>query len=145
MGYGFCQIIKDCILTSVGWLHAASRNDANHAPTAIRFGMEWPGRQGADTTVTESLSKQVSSDKIYLIDYASENESTTQVTRDFALKTGTLRFELSAALVLKVILFVALWFVIFRFNGKKAAPQPDIAEQFQLPAASESTITPVKP
>ena len=87
----------------------------------------------------------MSSDKIYLIDYASENESTTQVTRDFALKTGTLRFELSAALVLKVILFVALWFVIFRFNGKKAEPQPDIAEQFQLPAVSESTKTPLQP
>ena len=104
-----------------------------------------PVGRGVDTTVTESLSKQVSSDKIYLIDYASENESTTQVTRDFALKTGTLRFELSAALVLKVILFVALWFVIFRFNGKKAAPQPDIAEQFQLPAVSESTKTPLQP
>jgi hypothetical protein len=63
------------------------------------------------------------------------------------LNTGTLRFELTAALVLKVILLVALWFVIFRYGGKKAAPQPDIAEQFQLPASagpSESTHSPLE-
>lgn len=63
------------------------------------------------------------------------------------MNTETLRFELTAALVLKVILLVALWFVIFRYGGKKAAPQPDIAEQFQLPATagpSESTHSPLE-
>jgi hypothetical protein len=61
------------------------------------------------------------------------------------LNTGTLRFELTAALVLKVILLAALWFVIFRYGGKKAAPQPDIAEQFQLPATAGSTEPPHSP
>lgn len=50
-------------------------------------------------------------------------------------KTGRFRLELTAALILKVALLVGLWFVIFRFEGKKPAQQPDIAEHFQLNAA----------
>jgi hypothetical protein len=61
------------------------------------------------------------------------------------LNPESLRFELTVALVLKVILLVALWFVIFRFGGKKAAPQADIAEQFQLPAAVGPTQSPPSP
>ncbi len=47
-------------------------------------------------------------------------------------KTGRFHLELTAALILKVALLVGLWFVIFRFEGKKPAPQPDIADHFQL-------------
>jgi len=61
------------------------------------------------------------------------------------LKTGTLRFELTAAMVLKVILLVSLWFAVFRYGGEKAAPQPDIAEQFQLPAAAGTSESPHSP
>jgi hypothetical protein len=57
-------------------------------------------------------------------------------------RTGTLRFEITAALLIKVMLLIGLWFLIFRYGGKPPDPQPDIAEHFRLPAASSQTQHP---
>ena len=46
-------------------------------------------------------------------------------------RSASLRWELSLALVLKVILLFGLWLVIFRYPDSK--PQADIADRFQLP------------
>lgn len=43
-----------------------------------------------------------------------------------------LRRELTLALLVKIILLVGLWFLIFRWQGKPAVPPPDIAAHFQL-------------
>ena len=58
-------------------------------------------------------------------------------------KTGRFRLELTAALILKVALLVGLWFVIFRFDGNKPAPQPEIAEHFQLSPQPVRTSGPI--
>lgn len=48
-------------------------------------------------------------------------------------KPGLLRWEISFALLIKVILLIGLWFLIFRWQGRPAG-KPDIAEHFALPA-----------
>jgi hypothetical protein len=49
------------------------------------------------------------------------------------LKKDHLRFEIAAALLVKVLLLTGLWFLIFRFDGHEPAPRADIAERFRLP------------
>jgi len=48
-------------------------------------------------------------------------------------KSSTLRFEITAALIVKVLLLVGLWFVIFRFPGRDPNARPDIAAQLLAP------------
>ena len=48
-------------------------------------------------------------------------------------KSSTLRFEITAALIIKVLLLVGLWFVIFRFPGRESGARPDIAAQLLTP------------
>ena len=60
---------------------------------------------------------------------------------------GSLKLEITLAMLIKVLLLVGLWFVVFRFNGKRPDPQPDIADHFQLgpvaePAAPSSVFPP---
>ena len=49
------------------------------------------------------------------------------------LKPGTLRFEITLALLIKLLLLTGLWFLVFRWPGRPPAPRADIAERFQLP------------
>ncbi len=58
------------------------------------------------------------------------------------LNTGTLRFEISVALLVKVVLLIALWLVIFRYGGRRPDAQPGIAEHFGLPVASRPVLNP---
>jgi hypothetical protein len=51
-----------------------------------------------------------------------------------------LRRELTLALLVKIILLVGLWYLIFRWQGKPAVPPPDIATHFQL--APSTAVTP---
>ncbi|MDD5277686.1 MAG: hypothetical protein PHR16_16590 [Methylovulum sp.] len=48
-------------------------------------------------------------------------------------RLGLLRWEISLALFIKVILLTGLWFLIFRWQDKPAS-KPDIAAHFALPA-----------
>lgn len=48
------------------------------------------------------------------------------------LKSGSLRFELTAALLLKALLLIGLWWLIFRFGGHESQPRPDIVKQLGL-------------
>lgn len=48
-------------------------------------------------------------------------------------KSNWLRWEITAALLIKIILLIGLWFLIFRVL-QQPAEQPDIAEHFALPA-----------
>lgn len=50
-------------------------------------------------------------------------------------KPNLLRWEIGAALLIKVLLLTGLWFLIFRWLGRPAV-KPDIARHFELPAAS---------
>ncbi|MFM8444909.1 MAG: cytochrome oxidase putative small subunit CydP [Methylococcus sp.] len=49
-------------------------------------------------------------------------------------KSSTLRLEITLALIIKVMLLVGLWFVIFRFPGHHPGERPDIAAQLLAPA-----------
>lgn len=55
------------------------------------------------------------------------------------LKPGTLRFEITLALLVKVLLLTGLWFLVFRWHGGSSAPRADIAERFQLPGSLSRT------
>jgi hypothetical protein len=48
-------------------------------------------------------------------------------------KSNRLRWEIGIALLIKIILLVGLWFLIFRWMDKPAS-KPDVAEHFALPA-----------
>jgi hypothetical protein len=47
-------------------------------------------------------------------------------------KAHLLRWEITAALAIKVLLLLGLWFLIFRFMDRPAT-KPDIAVHFALP------------
>lgn len=51
------------------------------------------------------------------------------------LKPGTLRFEITLALLIKLLLLTGLWLLVFRWPGRPSAPPADIAERFQLTGA----------
>ena len=46
----------------------------------------------------------------------------------------TFRLEISAVLMIKIALLTAVWFVVFRPEGKKPEPQAPVAEHFLLPS-----------
>jgi hypothetical protein len=48
----------------------------------------------------------------------------------------TLRREIAAALIIKVVLLWGLWYVAFRHDGDKPVAKPDIAELFRPAKAS---------
>ena len=48
-------------------------------------------------------------------------------------KAGLLRWEIGAALLVKVVLLTGLWFLIFRWQDRPVS-KPDMAEHFALPA-----------
>lgn len=52
-------------------------------------------------------------------------------------KPGLLRWEISAALLLKVLLLTGLWFLLFRWQ--QPAIEPDISSHFALPTAETGT------
>ncbi|MEF3076274.1 cytochrome oxidase putative small subunit CydP [Methylobacter sp. Wu1] len=56
-------------------------------------------------------------------------------------RPGLLRWEIGIALLIKIILLMGLWFLIFRWEGKPSTGKPDIAQRFSLPA-KQSSITP---
>ncbi|MBF6647286.1 hypothetical protein [Methylobacter sp. BlB1] len=56
-------------------------------------------------------------------------------------RPGLLRWEIGIALLIKIILLVGLWFLIFRWEGRSSTEKPDIAQRFSLPA-KQSSITP---
>lgn len=49
-------------------------------------------------------------------------------------KASLLRWEIGAALLIKIVLLTGLWFLIFRWQDRPAS-KPDVAEHFALPAA----------
>ncbi|OAH97093.1 hypothetical protein A1353_23540, partial [Methylomonas methanica] len=49
-------------------------------------------------------------------------------------KPSLLRWEIGFAMLIKVLLLIGLWFLIFRWMDKPST-KPDIAEHFALPAA----------
>lgn len=49
-------------------------------------------------------------------------------------KTNLLRWEIGIALLIKILLLIGLWFLIFRWMDKPVS-KPDIATHFALPAA----------
>ncbi len=53
-------------------------------------------------------------------------------------KANLLRWEISVALLIKVVLLVGLWLLIFRWPDRPAG-KPDIAEHFALPAQSTAS------
>lgn len=55
-------------------------------------------------------------------------------------KPNRLRWEIGIALLIKILLLLGLWFLIFRWMDKPAA-KPDIAEHFDLPAAASSDFS----
>ena len=57
-----------------------------------------------------------------------DTESTRMLPRP-----STYRREIAAALVLKICLLTALWFLIFRSDGNVRRSPPDIAERLSLP------------
>ena len=61
----------------------------------------------------------------------------TDATDDNSLlpKQNLLRWEISAALLIKILLLIGLWFLIFRWMDKPAS-KPDIARRFALPAVT---------
>lgn len=56
-------------------------------------------------------------------------------------KRGLLRWELGLALMIKVILLIGLWLLIFRWQDRPAS-KPDIAERFALPAQQAHSYNP---
>ena len=56
----------------------------------------------------------------------------------------TLRREIAAALLIKVVLLWGLWYLAFRHEGDKPAAKPDIAELFRNTKATtppQSSVT----
>lgn len=53
-------------------------------------------------------------------------------------KPSLLRWEIGFALLIKILLLIGLWFLIFRWMDKPST-KPDIAEHFALPAAQQPT------
>ncbi|WP_446809185.1 hypothetical protein ACH50O_22875 (plasmid) [Methylomonas sp. 2BW1-5-20] len=51
-------------------------------------------------------------------------------------KSSQLRWEIGFALLIKILLLIGLWFLIFRWMDKPAT-KPNIAEHFALPAAQQ--------
>ncbi|WKJ92359.1 hypothetical protein QZJ86_09505 [Methylomonas montana] len=49
-------------------------------------------------------------------------------------KSSLLRWEIGIAMLIKILLLIGLWFLIFRWMDKPTS-KPDIAEHFALPAA----------
>lgn len=49
-------------------------------------------------------------------------------------KSTLLRWEIGFAMLIKILLLIGLWFLIFRWMDKPVS-KPDIAEHFALPAA----------
>jgi hypothetical protein len=49
-------------------------------------------------------------------------------------KSSLLHWEIGAAMLIKILLLIGLWFLIFRWMDKPVS-KPDIAEHFVLPAA----------
>jgi len=52
-------------------------------------------------------------------------------------KPSLLRWEIGFAMLLKTLLLIGLWFLIFRWMDKPTT-KPDIAEHFALPAAQQA-------
>ncbi|HLF96222.1 MAG TPA: hypothetical protein VI457_03680 [Methylococcaceae bacterium] len=59
----------------------------------------------------------------------------TSKASTFLPRAGELRREIAAALLLKAILLLGLWALIFRWNGERPAARPDVAERFALPSS----------
>lgn len=51
------------------------------------------------------------------------------------------RLEISAILIIKIVLLTGLWFVVFRPEGKKPEPQVPVAEHFHLPTVPKAQET----
>lgn len=49
-------------------------------------------------------------------------------------KSSLLRWEIGLALLIKILLLTALWFLIFRWQDRPST-KPDMANHFALPAA----------
>jgi hypothetical protein len=52
-------------------------------------------------------------------------------------KPGLLRWEIGLALLIKILLLTALWFLIFRWQDRPVS-KPDIADHFALSATAPS-------
>jgi hypothetical protein len=50
------------------------------------------------------------------------------------------RLEISAALILKILLLTGLWFIVFRPEGKKPEPQAPVAEHLFSPISPNVTV-----
>lgn len=57
--------------------------------------------------------------------------TTTAKTICADLKRSSLWREITAALLIKILLLWGLWFVVFRDDGENLKSKPDIAEIFQ--------------
>ena len=55
-------------------------------------------------------------------------------------KLSQLRWEISIALLIKLLLLIGLWWLLFRWQAK--TEQPDIAARFELPTTI--SVQPVK-
>lgn len=55
-------------------------------------------------------------------------------------KPSLLRWEISLALAIKIVLLTGLWFLIFRWTDKPAS-KPDIAQHFALKPAHAAPST----
>ena|GEM_PF-754268 len=53
-------------------------------------------------------------------------------------KPGLLRWEIGLALLIKILLLTALWFLIFRWQDPPAS-KPDIADHFALSATASKS------
>ncbi len=51
-----------------------------------------------------------------------------------------LRWEISFALLIKVLLLIGLWFLIFRWQDRPA-DKPDMARHFALPASDSTPVS----
>jgi hypothetical protein len=56
-------------------------------------------------------------------------------------RRSTLRVEIAVAIVLKVVLLTALWFLIFRWLGGASPVRPNIADKFAPPASQVSSAS----
>ena len=55
-------------------------------------------------------------------------------------KPNLLRWEIAVALLIKIVLLVGLWFLIFRWP-QQPAEKPDIGSHFALPAVTSSSVS----